>query len=79
MTQRGLRLRQRTAAHLTAMTQEREYVALRYRRIRAEALAPDNRMLATLNEVSQKVRRALAGRCSDERAGVVRSPDELLA
>ena len=60
VTQRGLRFKQRTAAHLAAMTREREYVALRYRRIRADALAPESRMLATLNEVSQKVRRSVA-------------------
>ena len=59
---RGLVLRHGTAAHLAAMTEAQEYVALRYRPMATGTLAPANRMAATLGEVSEKVTKAIARR-----------------
>ena len=54
----GLGLRRRTAIHLAAMTQGREYLVLRYDPGMAE-LAPLNRLWATLDEIARKVTRAV--------------------
>ena len=51
--------RRRTAIHLAAMTQGREYLVLRYDPGMAE-LAPLNRLWATLDEIARKVTRAVA-------------------
>jgi hypothetical protein len=55
----GLGLRRRTAIHLAAMTQDREYLVLRYDPGMAE-LSPLNRLWATLDEIARKVTRAVA-------------------
>ena len=55
----GLGLRRRTAIHLAAMTQGREYLVLRYDPGMAE-LPPLNRLWATLDEIARKVTRAVA-------------------
>ena len=55
----GLGLRRRTAKHLAAMTQGREYLVLRYDPGMAE-LPPLNRLWASLDEIARKVTRAVA-------------------
>jgi hypothetical protein len=55
----GLALRKRTAAHLATLSSTREYDAIRYGPTRAAMFSLVNRVMATLDEVSQKVRRML--------------------
>ncbi|MDF8356521.1 hypothetical protein [Ensifer adhaerens] len=55
----GLVLRKRTAAHLATLSSTREYDAVRYGPRQAFKLSQVNRVMATLDEVSQKVRRVL--------------------
>jgi hypothetical protein len=57
----GLILKRRTAAHLETMTVEREYLGLRYDPDMTSS-SQINRVLATLDEISEKVKRAVAGR-----------------
>jgi hypothetical protein len=57
----GLTLKRRTARHLETMTEEREYLGLRYDPDMTSS-SQINRVLATLDEVSGKVKQALAGR-----------------
>jgi hypothetical protein len=52
----GLKLRKRTAEHLIAMTQRREYLVLRYSPEMPSTLSQVNRLMATLSEVGKKVR-----------------------
>jgi hypothetical protein len=51
----GLLLRQRTAAHLAAMTGSREYVVTRYGPEMTATTSQINRLTATLDEVAAKV------------------------
>jgi hypothetical protein len=51
----GLRLRQRTAAHLSAMTGNREYLVTRYGPEMTATISQINRLTATLDEVAAKV------------------------
>ncbi|WP_415914732.1 hypothetical protein [Rhodopseudomonas palustris] len=51
----GLLLRKRTAAHLSAMTGNREYVVTRYGPEMAATISQINRLTATLDEVAAKV------------------------
>lgn len=55
----GLVLRKRTAAHLVNLSSTGEYDAIRYGSIRAAMFSQVNRVMATLDEVSQKVRKVL--------------------
>lgn len=58
-TEKGLRLRVRTQAHLLKIHDQREYLIVRYGPEQAGGLSELNRMFATLNEISMKVRTAL--------------------
>lgn len=51
----GLKLRKRTAAHLSAMTGNREYVVTRYAPETTATVSQVNRLTATLDEVASKV------------------------
>lgn len=51
----GLVLRRRTAAHLAAMTENRDYLAARYAPARPPACLSYNRLDATLKELAEKV------------------------
>lgn len=62
----GLTLKQRTARHLDTMTEDREYLGLRYDPDMTSS-SQINRVLATLDEVSGKVKRAVAGRLASPR------------
>ncbi len=55
----GLVLRTRTAAHLATLSYTKEYDAVRYGPRQASKFSQVNRVMATLDEVSQKVRRVL--------------------
>ncbi|MBW0368393.1 hypothetical protein KXJ81_19295 [Ensifer adhaerens] len=55
----GLVLRKRTAAHLVTLYSTREYDTVRYGPTRAATFSQVNRVMATLDEISQKVRRML--------------------
>lgn len=55
----GLVLRKRTVTHLVALSVLGEYRAVRYAHERSATLSQTNRMLATLDELSKKVRRIL--------------------
>ncbi|MEM9581255.1 MAG: hypothetical protein AAF891_11260 [Pseudomonadota bacterium] len=50
----ALKLRRGTVAHLTALTQGREYLRARYAPDQAQNLSQITRLLATLGEVQQK-------------------------
>lgn len=52
--QSGLTLRKRTAAHLEALAKTREYLVTRYDPELVKAASHINRLMATLEEVSQK-------------------------
>jgi hypothetical protein len=54
--QSGLLLRKRTASHLKAMAGAREYLVTRYGPELSASLSQVNRLSATLDEVSMKVR-----------------------
>ncbi|MDX3806786.1 hypothetical protein ACXIUS_29410 [Bosea thiooxidans] len=58
-TEKGLRLRVKTQAHLLKIHDQREYLVVRYGPEQASGLSELNRMFATLNEISTKVRTAL--------------------
>lgn len=58
-TEKGLRLRVKTQAHLLKIHDQREYLVVRYGPEQAGGLSELNRMFATLNEISTKVRTAL--------------------
>jgi len=51
----GLRLRKRTAAHMAAMTGNKEYVVTRYGPEMTATISQINRLTATLDEVAAKV------------------------
>jgi hypothetical protein len=55
----GLTLRKRTAAHLRALSQTREYLSTRYGPETASTASQVNRLAATLDEVALKVTRAI--------------------
>ncbi|TWB45570.1 hypothetical protein FBZ98_11540 [Rhizobium sp. ERR 922] len=57
----GLVLRKRTAAHLATLPSSREYLAVSYGSETTATLSQINRVMATLDEVSLKVRRMLRG------------------
>ena len=58
---RGLRLRVRTAAHLVAMAEDREYLVIRYETTQTTAMSQINRLQATLEELRTKVSQRLHG------------------
>lgn len=58
-TEKGLRLRVKTQAHLLKIHDQREYLVVRYGPEQAGGLSELNRTFATLNEISTKVRTAL--------------------
>lgn len=57
-TEKGLRLRVKTQAHLRQIHDQREYLVARYGPEQTGGLSELNRMSATLKEVSTKVRAA---------------------
>ncbi len=57
----GLVLRKRTAAHLATLSSSGEYLAVSYRPETTATLPQINRVMATLDELSQKVRKMLRG------------------
>lgn len=57
--ERGLCLRAKTQAHLQRITDERDYLVVRYGPEQISGLPQPNRMFATMKEVSTKVRRAI--------------------
>lgn len=71
----GLRLRSRTAAHLKALADNREYLVTRYGPEMSGTASQINRLEATLEEVSRKVTEMLTVR----RAGLLaRGPNRFL-
>ena len=69
----GLVLRKRTAAHLVTMSTSREYVVTRYGAELTSSLSQLNRLAATLDEVAEKVRNAIAARPSTAQRTSARS------
>lgn len=65
----GLVLRKRTAAHLRALSSSREYQVIRYVPALTSSLSQPTRVMATLDEVSKKVRKILGPRPSSRRRG----------
>ncbi|WP_245300444.1 hypothetical protein [Rhizobium sp. YK2] len=57
----GLVLRKRTAAHLATLSSSREYLAVSYGPETTATLSQMNRVMATLDELSLKVRKMLRG------------------
>ncbi|HWT13491.1 MAG TPA: hypothetical protein VN231_12105 [Allosphingosinicella sp.] len=57
----GLKLRSRTAAHLTAIARNREYLVIRYGPELNGTSSQINRLTATLDELAKKVTKELAG------------------
>lgn len=57
----GLKLRKKTADHLTRMTEAREYLVSRYDPGNGASLSEVNRLTATLEEIAEKVRKAVLG------------------
>ncbi len=55
----GLVLRKRTAEHLATLSSNREYLVTRYGPEMTTTLSHVNRLMATLDELSQKVRKML--------------------
>jgi len=55
----GLKLRHRTAAHVSAIAQDREYLIARYEPDCLSNVSQLNRMLATMEEVATKVSQAI--------------------
>jgi len=51
----GLSLKKKTIEHLSRMTDDREYLVMRYGPELAAEVPPVNRLLATLNDVAAKV------------------------
>ena len=51
----GLKLRKRTAAHLIAMGESREYLVTRYGPEMTATVSQINRLVASLEEVAMKV------------------------
>lgn len=71
----GLRLRSRTAAHLNALAENREYLVTRYGPELSGTISQINRLEATLEEVSRKVTEMLTA----QRAGsLARGPNGFL-
>ncbi len=61
----GLHLRKRTAAHLEAMTDNREYLIARHGPDMTASMSEINRLIATLEEVGRKVTSILGGSSAD--------------
>jgi hypothetical protein len=57
---KGMVLRERTAAHISAMARDREYLVARYGPDCLSTASQINRLLATLEEVARKVSLAVA-------------------
>lgn len=57
----GLTLRKRTAHHLETLSSNREYLVTRYGPEMTATLSQVNRVIATLEELSQKVAKVVAG------------------
>lgn len=57
----GLILRKRTARHLETLSENREYLVTRYGPEMTPTLSQANRVMATLDELSQKVGRIVEG------------------
>jgi len=63
----GLRLKDRTADHLEAMTDNREYLVTRYGPEITATVSQINRLMATLDEVGRKVLIKVAGNDAPDR------------
>ncbi|MDF0543827.1 hypothetical protein PX699_15855 [Sphingobium sp. H39-3-25] len=57
--EKGLSLRRRTAEHLVRLSDQRDYLVVRYGPEQLGDLSEINRMFATLKEVAEKVRAAI--------------------
>lgn len=57
--EKGLCLKRKTAAHLSRLNDQREYLLVRYGPESMDGLSEHTRIFATLKEVSQKVRSAI--------------------
>lgn len=57
----GLHLKKKTSAHLIDMTGKREYLVSRYGEEMAESMSAINRLMATLDEVGNKVTLIVTG------------------
>lgn len=57
----GLVLRKRTAQHLATLSSNREYLVTRYGPELTATLSEVTRVMATLNELSQKVSKVVYG------------------
>lgn len=55
----GLVLRRRTAEHLASLSSNREYLVIRYRPDLTASISQMSRLMATLDELSRKVRKML--------------------
>jgi hypothetical protein len=56
----GLVLRRRTGEHMATLSANREYLVIRYGPVPTAKLSQINRVMATLDEVSKRVRKMLA-------------------
>lgn len=57
--EKGLSLRRRTAEHLVRLSDQRDYLMVRYGPEQLSDLSEINRMFATLKEIAEKVRAAI--------------------
>ena len=57
--EKGLSLRRRTAEHLIRLSDQRDYLVVRYGPEQLGDLSEINRMFATLKEIAEKVRAAI--------------------
>ncbi|WP_232307661.1 hypothetical protein [Sphingobium chungbukense] len=57
--EKGLSLRRRTAEHLIRLSEQRDYLVVRYGPEQLGDLSEINRMFATLKEIAEKVRAAI--------------------
>lgn len=65
----GLVLRKRTAKHLELLASNREYLVTRYGPEMTATLSQVNRVMATLEELSQKVAKVVEGSNTNRRPG----------
>jgi hypothetical protein len=66
----GMILRKRTAGHLRKMTDDREYLVSRYGPEMTSTLSQINRLMATLDEVSRKIKSAIQSEPAQQPEGI---------
>ena len=71
----GLKLKKRTAEHLIAISENREYLISRYEPDAPDDISQINRLTATLNEVAEKVTKMLE--MSIMKGAIRRAPNAL--